>query len=533
MTDSEIDPTLSGSPVTPPPAAEYPSLTSIVLVMILVVTVLVVSPNPAGGSLLGGIASLLPILVIGVLVLYLFLSLPDRLIERYHLQPLEVDAPEIARLVHEYSRALGLKQPPRVFSTSVPNVPVQTFSTFRHRYIVLNTVEIEAHRRAAGGPGPDPLAPILVHELAHLRSGDTWKLQLARKIVTAITLFALLQLLSSFDSYSIERLLLGTPASAAAYLADKVSFLAILLIALYILKVMVQAREFYADEVAKQVFDEQRILNSLMWSTAVWANRKNQPSAAGQPGRGLAVPGLAFLADVEFAQERLKALQSGPGFHRVMRKILFGAGLVAAIPTFYLSSGGLELFSGGLILGGSLLGAIYILPYARREKFRHTADLLRVGFQAVLFFLVGALLMLLANLLTTLAAGLLFDLPWPVYAKTAGGLLALGGAALVSGMILAVSLAYAIAVLPRWRSLAERSAGRGMLLFGLLTAQVIAALLLIDSLLAAVLAMTTPNGLVLVLSLLFCAIPYLDHWLSEGKGPARLEQPARGKGGAG
>jgi Zn-dependent protease with chaperone function len=491
----------------------FPSATTIVFILILVTSLVILMPYSTATS----VAWYLVLAIIAIPI-SLHIIEPHRLIHKYQMQPVDEIAPEILPKVEEFATRMGMAAPPIVLVTKARGVPVQTFSSFTQQYIVLNEAELKKAEQAEAKPGkPNPLDPILIHELAHLSNGDTWKLQLSRKIILAIFLYSLIMFLSSFaNRYAIQRALLGSPIEKSAQIIDVFSFVALMLVEVYLLKVMGQVREFHADDRAKNVFSKEDVAQSLVWSSQIWSGQAEAQIPARGFFRGLRSIGLAFLSDIDFQRERLLALASGAQFHTVMRQVLFAAGLAVGITTSYLTTNGVELLSLGFIFGGSAIGIVYLFPYILKQP--KLVSIIREAFIASFYFGLGVIALLGAQIVVDITISSIFEAPLAVVGRYDLGLLAIMGLIVQCSLILALALGFMISTYSGWNRLIgfSRPDKPGRLLFLLMFVQTISAYVIMDTIIKFVQSsIFYPSqkaeavGLSLVAAVVFCIIPIL------------------------
>ncbi len=384
--------------------------------------------------------------------LRLFLTAPERWIKANSMRPLDEIEPELVKSVTTAAHAVGLLSCPKVLVTEAPRVSIQAFGTFRRYYIVVNQQELNA-AKALGAEGA--LETMLVHELAHFRHGDVWKLRLAQRVVGVFMVFALIVL--SYGAASPALLQLGlnsAPRDFGVQASALLTYPLLILLQLLLLKSLRDIREFHADARVVQFRGSNAVVQALFMASRFWARGGGgAEKKQGKPGlRGLRpVLGLTFLGPTGSATARLDALRDGAVFHRSVHWAIVASGF--AVGTSWLSVGSMLNQINILFIGGLLLvSTIYLLPRIGERgqgSFRHIL-------RAVGYFLLGyysCWLLALAVVTTTYIAS---DTYRPLLAGSLAFYLILGASVLLDTLYAALGLALTVPVL-RWIIQAKKS----------------------------------------------------------------------------
>ncbi len=350
----------TGAQISP---LDLPSATTAVFVLIVVMTLSLILPIGASGSLAVLTAGLPLILILASL--RLFLTMPDRWIERNHMLPLAKTDPELAEWMHRQAESLGIYPAPTILYTEQPGIPLQAFGTFHQRFVVINKVELDA----AKGLGVLPiLKTMLTHELAHLKTGDTWKLQFAKQVVKVSSVLLMMLFAGLMSRFSLERLLLSGPVGRADLVAMMLSFVLIFGVMLYSLTVMQSVREYYADAwvLRAQGSDvgARNLAGALIIAKHIWAT--NPPATVKPTSWRSRLAGVTFArTPQQESLNRLKAITESQvmsvPFLRTMRQVAFAGGLAVGTQLFAFDTGRQLLFA-GIALGGIYVGLAYLLP---------------------------------------------------------------------------------------------------------------------------------------------------------------------------
>lgn len=343
---------------------DLPSATTAVFVLIVVMTLSLFVPIGASG-LLAVISTGLP-LILFLASLRLFLTMPERWRARNDMLPLVEIDPDLDEWARKQAEDLGIGSATTFLYTEQPAIPLQAFGTFRQHFVVINKAEVDALK----GLGALPvLKTMLSHELAHLKSGDTWKLQLAKQIIKVSSVLLLVLFAEMMISrFSLERLLLSGPVGRADLIATVLSFTLILGVMLYSLSVMQRVREYYADAWVLRAQGSEagarNLAGALMVARHLWAT---VPSTTVKPTSWRSrLAGVTFTrTPQEESLSRLKAIAEsrtlGAPFLQTMRQVAFAGGLAVGTQLFAFDTGTQLLFA-GIALGGAYVGLAYLLP---------------------------------------------------------------------------------------------------------------------------------------------------------------------------
>lgn len=335
---------------------KLPSITTVIFVLTVLAMFLphlVWSSSPLVE--LGAAMLLIPLLV----GFRLFFSFPRRPMALYRMSRLDPaqDQAILAR-ISNWSRQLGLHAPPTVLMSTT--APTQVFGTFRHRYLVLNTALVDEARkeRTDDAQRADDAADwILVHELAHLKTGDYWKVDLTRHFVAVYLVVYVLQIL--LTALTTEELRYLAPGEAASEVADLLVLLVQIGLIIYSVVLLVRSRELYADIWAHKLVPHAELVDALSWQT----------TSANPSPWSLRVPAGLGIRNREAVLHRFnKSAIAGKLRSLNLQTLLLGGAVIASGTLLRGGSGGLAVIAFVATVVSLWLTILYSLPFALRNQ---------------------------------------------------------------------------------------------------------------------------------------------------------------------
>jgi Zn-dependent protease with chaperone function len=402
---------------------DMPSATTIVFTLIVLMSLILVTPPVSSSSApsVCGLGIWLPLIGVLLIALKLYLSSPDRIIEQNQMRPLGDLDPELVKQTDLFAEALGLAHHPTLLYTEKPGLPIQAFGSFRRHFIVLNKSELTAAKEQNASMA---LQTMLVHELAHFKTGDIWKLQFAKQITRAVFVYSgIIALMGLGTSYALKILLLGSVGKRGDLIATVALFPFIMGIMVYALYLLEQIREYYADAWTERLLGKDNVVMALLKASEF------SPKRAMDKDWSLSFP----------PAQRVRVIQEHKSFLQTMRRVLFVGGLVLGSQVFSLMDGGLQILFIGNALGGTFLGVSYLLPHltestkAPIKSFKHV-------FVAASTFTAGILSFMLLRTAIQFIISTLSGVYPPIVIAQLQINLWLSLSVLVSGLILALGL---------------------------------------------------------------------------------------------
>lgn len=436
-------------------ALDMPSLTTVAFIAIVFMAFQVVAPFGLAAQY-SQYSPLATNLVLTFLATYLLLislrefsSAPERWIRKNAMQLLEKSEPELTQQIIGHAYEMGLQRCPTLLVTEAPRVSIQAFGTFWRNFIVINRRELD---RARSLGIEDALETMFLHELAHIRHGDVWKLRWAQKIIGVFMAFSLVLMLYGVPAY-MELWCTGNPHDIWNEIAALLTYPIVVLLQMIMLKLLKDIREFHADARVVQMKGSLAVTQALFAANRLW-EREVKPKEQ-REWRGLinlrSALGLGFLGSTKSAALRLDALRGSAALHRSVHWAIVTSGF--AIGTSWLSKGSmLDLLSAYFIGGLLLVGVVYLLPRVgehRRQNLRHCIR--AVGYFALGYFGCWALAFIL-----NIVGYVVSDAPGPFLTRSIVNHLVLAASALVDTVYVVIGLVFSIPVL-HWMLQAKRS----------------------------------------------------------------------------
>jgi len=286
------------------------------------------------------------ILTIWVLTAWFFFREPYDLMRKYQMTAMSKTHPAIMSRFVILANNLKLKKLPVLVRIPDAKTPlIFSFGTFRHQYIAISDNQLISLVKNKS------LDAVLLHEIGHVAAGDVWKTGLSIQFTK--WLFIL-------ESTKLIQAIVGNPLKELFTITDIFITLGGVLTSIIVLwatRILIQMREFAADEYVLSHVVDTELINALNYSAIDRTYPQDHPNSFyGKGVTGLFTRMFSFHPDTS---ERKKAVKDKENLIALVPRMSFIFGLVIGQVTSYFSN----VSAGKILIGWMLLfGPFFLAP---------------------------------------------------------------------------------------------------------------------------------------------------------------------------